>query len=402
MIYYAADWIFVGKGKPLPNTIVGMEPGGRISGVYPNGASRPDDGSPLIRLTGVLVPGFVNAHCHLELSHMKGRIPEGTGLPGFLEQVCKQPDIAESAKRSAREGAEREMIDSGVVAVGDISNGSDTFEQKATSELAYHTFVELLGWDPERARKAYEQGEALKREYEQVFAAFRRSPRVSISPHAPYTVSEKLFELMDHGANCDGMPMSLHHQESPGEDALFEQASGPMARFLDRVRGRGGTFRAHRVNSSRFAIPLLPRCHNVLLVHNTMSKRADLEHALRYSDRFFWVTCARANWYIERRLPDYDLWREMGLRICVGTDSLGSNWDLDLWNELVFIKERYSAVPFEELLQWATFNGAEALDMKHLGRIEEGARPGLVHLETDGSFALEAVRKVSPIDTRPA
>jgi cytosine/adenosine deaminase-related metal-dependent hydrolase len=92
----------------------------------------------------------------------------------------------------------------------------------------------------------------------------------------------------------------------------------------------------------------------------------------------------------------------MGLRICVGTDSLSSNWDLNFWNELSFIDERVPHLPFEELLQWATLNGAEALELKHLGRLEEGARPGLIHLETNGSFSAASVQKVTPINTRPA
>ena len=402
MQYYTADWVFTGKSKPLPNAVVGVESSGRITRVFGMGASRPDADAPLVRLKGVLAPGFVNAHCHLELSHMKGRIPEATGLPDFLGHVYAQRDLDPETKQSAREGAEKEMIASGVVAVGDISNVSDTFEQKATSAIEYHTFIELFDWNPERAHKTYERGLDLMDEYDLIFEQFQRTARASVNPHAPYTVSDKLFDLMNHGEYCGGEPMTIHHQETPGENEFFESATGAMADFLNRVRGREGTFRAHKANSNQYVVPLLPRCQNMLLVHNTMTERADIERSLRHSTRLFWVTCPRANWYIERRLPNYDLWREMGLRICVGTDSLSSNWDLNFWNELKFIAEHYEKLPFEELLQWATFNGAEALEMKHLGKIEEGARPGLVHLETDGTFDAAAVTKVSPISTRPA
>ncbi len=402
MKFYTADWVFTGKGKPLPEAVVAVESSGRIAGVFPKGASRPDTDIAPTRLKGVLTPGFVNAHCHLELSHLKGRIPEGTGLPDFLNHVYTLREVPEKEKEAARRSAEREMIDSGVVAVGDISNVADTFSQKAMSSIEYHTFIELFDWNPERAHQTYERGVALRAKYEGVFEGLHRTAHVSINPHAPYTVSDKLFQLMNHGEYCDGTPMTLHHQETPGENELFESASGPMADFLSQVRGRPDTFRAHEANSNQYVVPLLPRCQNMLLVHNTMTEQADLERSLRHSSRFFWVTCARANWYIERRLPNYELWRERGLRICVGTDSLSSNWDLNFWNELIFIDERVSDLPFEELLQWATLNGAEALELKHLGRLEEGARPGLIHLETNGSFSAAAVQKVTPINTRPA
>lgn len=398
MKYYSADWLFLGKGSPLSGGCVGINEQGTITGVYESSASRPDDGAELIRLKGVITPGFINAHCHLELSHLKGRIPQGEGLPDFLRHVYTLREVDAEEKRRAMILAENQMKSSGVVAVGDISNTVDTFAWKAQSQVDYHTFVELFDWDPQRAQSTYARGIELKEKYEQIFSENNKMARVSINPHAPYTVSEKLFQELNRGEYCDGMPMTLHHQETSGENELFESATGPMADFLTSVRGRPDTFRAHGANSNQFTIPLLPKCQNMLLVHNTMSKRADFERAQAYSSRFFYATCPRANWYIERRLPDYDLWRTMNLRICVGTDSLSSNWDLNFWNELTFLNEHIVDLPFEELLQWATFNGAEALEMKHLGRIEKGAKPGLLHLETNGAFEGNAVTALNRLD----
>lgn len=398
MKYYSADWLFTGTGSPLSGGCVAIEEDGQIAGVYASEADKPDDGAEVIRLKGVLTPGFINTHCHLELSHLKGKIPEGGGLPDFLNHVYSLRDVDPETKEAAQKEAEEEMINSGIVAVGDISNGSDTFALKAKSAIEYHTFIEVFSWDPQRAVATYQRGCDLKDEYDRAFASSNKPALSSLNPHAPYTVSEKLFQELNRGEYCDGMPMTMHHQETPGENELFETATGPMAEFLSRLRGRNDTFRAHDANSNQFTIPLLPKCQNMLLVHNTMSTRADLERAQAYSSRFFYATCPRANWYIERRLPDYDLWREMDLRICIGTDSLSSNWDLNFWNELTFLNDHYPGLPFEELLQWATYNGAEALEMKHLGRIEKGATPGLLHLETDGAFELNAVTALNRLD----
>ena len=118
----------------------------------------------------------------------------------------------------------------------------------------------------------------------------------------------------------------------------------------------------------------------LLLVHNTCSEDDDIHKVERYFNQVYWCTCPKSNWYIERRLPNYDLWRQHQLKITVGTDSLASNKSLNMLEELQFIQSKFPHIPTEELLLWACKNGAEALGFKDLGAFVAGNRPGVLLL----------------------
>jgi cytosine/adenosine deaminase-related metal-dependent hydrolase len=137
-----------------------------------------------------------------------------------------------------------------------------------------------------------------------------------------------------------------------------------------------------------------PACRT-LFVHNTMTAAADIQAAQEWSDNVYWATCANANLYIENRLPNYKAFMDNGARMTIGTDSLTSNWQLSVLEEMKTIAKYQSYVPFETLLQWATLNGAEALGYEaELGSIEPGKAPGLNLLSIDESLKLEASTQV--------
>ncbi len=138
-----------------------MLPAGNVlitdkSGVFVDIVSLTDAGEDVAQFNGILCPGFINAHCHLELSHLKGVIPERTGLVEFVFKVITQRDFATADILTAIEAAEQEMLQTGIVAVGDICNTAITIGQKAQKRLRYHNFIEVAGFVPASAKDRFD------------------------------------------------------------------------------------------------------------------------------------------------------------------------------------------------------------------------------------------------------
>ncbi|MCB0568986.1 MAG: amidohydrolase family protein, partial [Phaeodactylibacter sp.] len=138
---YTADYIFPVASHPIRKGVVIVDDQGKVLAL---GQREDYDPASLETYTGIIVPGFINTHCHLELSHMKGMAPTGTGLLPFLKTVVNFRDISMEEIQDAIEKADREMYEGGIVAVGDISNKLDTAAQKEKSPIHYYTFVEMF------------------------------------------------------------------------------------------------------------------------------------------------------------------------------------------------------------------------------------------------------------------
>ena len=148
----AANYIFPVSGPPLKNGIVEVDPSGKIINVIDTKGSLRETAG-LEFYNGIITPGFVNAHCHLELSYMKNRIPEKCGLDQFVFHLTKIRNETSEYIHNAIENSHNEMIRNGIVAVGDISNTSDSFPIKLGSNIKYHTFLEIFGRKPGDADK---------------------------------------------------------------------------------------------------------------------------------------------------------------------------------------------------------------------------------------------------------
>ena len=372
MPLYHADLVFPADRPPIRDGYVQLDGAGTVTYVgdrLPDGADAPPR-----KLPGALVPGFVNAHCHLELSHLRGRVDTGTGLLPFLRAVVTLRDVDSAEIEAAIRRADRAMWEAGTQAVGDISNAADTAAVKVASPIRYYTFVEVFD---------FLQGGAMAREVlakaEAVYVA-QPEPKRYV-PHAPYTVSAELHALL-RAANPPGGTVSLHNQEVADEDALFRDGTGG---FVDFYRDFGFSlagFAPAGKTSLAATLPHLNPAQRTLLVHNTQTTAEDVERAEDWSAAgVSWVTCPNANLYIENRLPDYAMLRERATRVCVGTDSLTSNWQLDILEEIKTIQRYQSFLDTRELVQWATLNGAEAVGFDaQLGSLTPGKRPGLVHV----------------------
>ena len=330
-------------------------------------------------MQGILCPGFINTHCHLELSHMKGLVNTGTGLLEFIGNVVKFRDFPQEVILDAIEQADREMYKEGIVAVGDISNKADTTDTKRKSQINYYTFVEMFDF------MQSSMTESTIDQYNAVYEAHSDEcgNKKSYVPHAPYTVSEGLYEFIRNENDLHDT-VSIHNQETPHEDALFRDKTGG---FLDFYKGFG--FPLDKLNPTGEASVYSAMKHmnskvKTLFVHNTLTSKADIEAAQKWNDKTFWATCANANLYIENRLPDYKSFVECDAKMTIGTDSLTSNWQLSILEEIKTIKKYKSFLSLETLLTWASKNGAEALGYeKELGTIEIGKKPGLVHISAE-------------------
>lgn len=377
-----AQTIYPIASSPLHNAVIIVDDNGKILQI--DNRSNHDD-SELEIYEGAIIPGFVNTHCHLELSHMKGRVHTGTGLIPFITSVVQQREATAELIQDAIATAEQEMIDNGIVAVGDISNVVDTFAQKQKGNLRYYTFVEFF--DFLQNPNAQAEFDKYKAVYDQL--SLTNGGRKSCVPHAPYSVSQKLFDLINQ-VNQQKGTISIHNQETPPENQLFQDKTGA---FVDFYAGFGislDEFESKGQASIQYALKHMDPKHKTLFVHNTLTTEADIQTAQKWNSNTYWATCPNANLYIENNLPNYQAFLDNNAKVTVGTDSLTSNWQLCILDELKTIAKYQSYVPFETLLQWATLNGAEALGFEEdLGSIEVGKTCGLnllYNLDTKGEL----------------
>lgn len=371
----SADWVFPISSAPIENGVVITDDTGKILALESRAQHDP---ASLEMHRGILVPGFVNTHCHLELSHMKGKVDTGTGLIPFITGVVTQRNAAPELIAEAIEKAEAEMRAGGIVAVGDISNAVDTFAVKAAGRMRYYTFVELFDFLQEAgSEKAFSDWSAV---YEQIEVA-PGSAR-ALAPHAPYSVSKSLFQKINDFNAKSGLTVSIHNQETPPENELFERGSGAFRDFYGGFGISLEQFEPTGRPSIYYALEHLNPANRTLFVHNTLTTRTDIAAAHAWSANVFWATCPNANLYIENRLPDYRAFLDTHARVTIGTDSLTSNWQLSILEEMKTIARYQSYVPFETLLRWATLNGAQALGFDDtLGSLEAGKTPGIVLLQ---------------------
>lgn len=375
MRYLTADYVFPISQPPIKNGMVTVDDDGRIRSLT---SSLVKKQSKLIEhYSGILCPGFINTHCHLELSHMKGLIPEKTGLAGFIKNfIAARKTFSPDQIQRGIVAAENEMLENGIVAVGDICNVSDTFQQKAKKNLKYYNFIEGFDFFPENTEAELKRVNSVIEELMQVDIQAHYSP----VPHAPYSVSEKYFQSFSKTA--PDKILSIHNQESAEENLMFREKRGKIIEFFSSLGMDFSNWKASGKNSLESYLGLLPPTNNLLLVHNTFTDSVDIKFAEAYSKNTYWATCPNANLYIENKLPDYNLFIQAGAKMTIGTDSLASNHSLSILDEMKTISFHFPELKLETLLQWATLNGANALNFQNeLGSLEIDKQPGILLVE---------------------
>ncbi len=344
-------------------------------------------GDDIQKLDGIISPGFINCHCHLELSHMKGRIPEKTGLVDFVFKVVTERHHPEEEILQAIADAEDEMLKNGIVAVGDICNNTLTISQKQKGRLAYYNFIEASGWLPAVSDVRFERARQLLDQFTS-FTSSLQTP-ASIVPHAPYSVSENLWKFIQ--PYFEEKVVSIHNQETAFEDEFFREGTGDFVRMYEMMKIDNTHHQPTKRSSLQSYFEKLEKATRILLVHNTFTKEADIQYLRHITsdilDQTIFCLCINANQYIEDALPPIEMLRKNKCNIALGTDSLASNWSLHIGDEIKTIRKTFPLVPLEEILQWATLNGAKALQMEsRLGSFEKGKKPGIVFFNENLSF----------------
>lgn len=383
----SADFIFPISSPPVKEGVILCDESGKIIRIDSRDAHDP---ATLEIKKGVIVPGFINTHCHLELSHMRGKVHTGTTLLPFLKSVVSQREVSMEEIQDAITRADQKMYDAGIVAVGDISNKSDTAAQKDSSRMRYYTFVEMFD---------FLQDQLAASTFDRYYAVFREQSTAqgnqkSCVPHAPYTVSPSLFQHIN-AANVPGSTISIHNQETPLENELFQHKTGGFTHFFQQFGFVLDHFQASGKSSIHYTLQHLRADTRVLFVHNTTTTRDDIQAAQQWNPHTYWATCPNANLYIENTMPYYQHFLDTDAQVTIGTDSLTSNWQLSVLEEMKTIARYQSYVPFPTLLQWATLNGARALGFeKDLGSIEPGKTPGLLLLNLEPDWLLRPTTQV--------
>jgi len=376
MKFFSADYIIPVTSEAIANGVIQLDHEGKVIKL---GKREDFPTVDIQKMKGIILPGFVNAHCHLELSHMQGICDSGTGLVSFITKVVKLRDFEQEVILEGIRQRDREMYAAGIQAVGDICNKTDTAACKDESPIHYYSFIELFDLlQPGMTQDTIDN-------YSRVFRSQsdRGLNEKSFAPHAPYSVTPELFEFINKTNNADSVT-SIHNQETADEHELFVKGTGGFKSFYESLGMKLDTFTATGKASIEYALEHMAPQGNTLFVHNTLSAKDDIQNAINWNSNSYWVSCPNANLYIENRLPDYSLFMDCNAKLCLGTDSIMSNWQLSIWEEIKTIKKYQSYVPLESLIKWSTINGAEALRYDNvLGSLEEGKSPGLVHIELD-------------------
>ncbi|MFM6976656.1 MAG: amidohydrolase family protein [Sphingobacteriaceae bacterium] len=367
--YFTADYILPVNSKPLPNGTVALSDQGEVIGIYAKDSTELL-GKSIEKLKGILVPGFINTHTHLELAHLRGQLPQKKGLIVFIKGVLGLRQFAEEERTEAMKAADQEMYDNGIVAVGDIANHAGSKTVKEESKLHYHTFIELIGINPDQAKTVFQNGLKLKEQ-------FAPLPN-SLTPHAPYSVSKELLrEIYNHCKKHDN-PISIHNQETEEENKFFRYKTGQFLDLYEHLKQDISFFKPQARNSLQTFTPSFPENQPILLVHNTYTSLKDLYFVKRFNRDVYWCFCPKANLYIEDRLPKVDLFLPQDFTITLGTDSYASNDKLCILSELKTLHEHFPHLQLVDTIKWATINGAKYLGVAdRFGTLEKGKKPGL-------------------------
>lgn len=387
MPYFKADYIYPVSHAPIKNGVVHTDDTGEILHVYTAEQSTSIEPAQIHYFKGIIAPGFINAHCHLELSHLHQQMPEHTGLIGFIKQLQHIRNQSAAAIEAATILWQQKMFESGMVAVGDICNGTNSLKAKQKGILHYHNFIELFSFNPAKAQESIQHGLTLLNQFNRT-GITKAKFTSSINPHAPYSTSLELIKLIADIPNEVNLPLFIHNQESMEESSMYLNANGE---FIDMLHSFGIStehWKKQPLGSMLTVANLLQQSAKMLWVHNTFSTAAEINAVVKLIPDSYFCLCPNANLFIENTLPDFKLFLNFKDKVCLGTDSLASNHQLSILSEMKTIQQNTS-IDFETLLQWATLNGANALGFeKSIGSIEKGKKPALILIKFAAQMGL--------------
>jgi aminodeoxyfutalosine deaminase len=383
---FRANQLFNGYTLLKDKQVLITKPSGIIEAIV----AAKDAGDDIEELDGILTPGLINCHCHLELSHLKNVIPPHTGLIEFLCSVVTKRGFAAEMIQQEIEKAESEMYSNGIIAVGDICNTTDAVRTKSLSKMRWQSLIEVLSFTDV---KAVENMAHYKSVLDTHLTELAFPNRSVLTPHASYSVSPKTFELLNEAT--PNQIISIHNQEHPAEDQLYKTGGGGLLKLFKIFGVDKSPFPVTGKSSLQSYLPHFRNGQTIFLIHNTYMPPQDIAFANQYAKQngltLVYCFCPNANLYIENKLPVIENFIGSNCQIVLGTDSYSSNWQLSMAKEIQTMHRHFAALPLETILQWATINGAKALQWDNeLGSFEKGKQPGVTLLSND----LESSRKL--------
>jgi cytosine/adenosine deaminase-related metal-dependent hydrolase len=375
---FHADWVLPIVSPPIAHGCVTIVDDrvvavGTSAAAYASvGAGADVQDVPLGRVA--IMPGLVNAHTHIELSWMWGKVPP---RPSFIEWVSELMALRATSTLDGTPAmieAIAGMEECGTAAVADISNTLTSIDPIAHSRMQAVVFREVIGFghpDPD-AVAAQARAELDRR------PPFPRI-RLALAPHAPYSVSPGLFRAIARDVETHGTITSVHLGETPQELQFLQEGTGPFRDLLERVRAWNPSWTPPGTGPVDYLASLGLLTPRTLVVHGVQFTDADLAAIAEAGATL--VTCPRSNVWVGVGDPPVSRFFASGARIAIGTDSLASASDLNVFSELAALHHLAPEVPAATLLASATRVGSDALGFADLGRIAPGASARLIAVD---------------------
>jgi len=374
LIRYYAAWVVPISGPPIRDGWVAVDRGRIVASGHQSDA--PGDGDVLLGDVAIM-PGLVNAHTHLELSYLRDEVPPTSAFVTWIRHVMgarrRYPDPSAPEILDAIDAGIRESRDAGTAVVGDISNTLVTFEPLTRSALAGVVFYELIKFNAPEPRAFVDSAiDALARLPE------NDDVRPALAAHAPYSVAPLVLRAIREAGQRDTFtPCSIHLSESAEETEFIAKGTGPWRTLLDDVGAWDPAWVPPGVSPARFLDEAGFLGANVLAVHGVQMTLDDLGRLRARGTTL--VTCPRSNGYTGAGAPPVQDFYDAGVRVAIGTDSLASTPDLNVFAELATLRALAPLVPASALLASATLEGARALGFDaDFGSIEPGKRAQLI------------------------
>ena len=381
MTSFSADWILPISDAPLDGGVVTLDDG-RIVSVA---AGKSDADVALGR--AVVLPGLVNAHTHLELSYLRGRIAPAARFLDWVRPMLaarqERSSIDEAAILRAAVQAIQEARATGTALVGDVTNTLATVFALADAGMPAHVFHELIGFggvdvdeQVASARRAIDAVAGGAVAYDAI--AEDQDIRLSLAPHAPYSVSTALFAAIRRDLDAHAPTVStVHLGESPEEVEFLKSGAGPWRTLLEDLGVWNDQWEAPQSSPVEYLAEMGLLTASMLAVHGVQFDGADLDRLRTLGVTL--VSCPRSNRYVGVGSPPLEAFYAMDVEVAFGTDSLASVDDLNMFSELAEARRIAPKVPARTLLRSATLTGAGALGFgDQFGSIEPGKRAALI------------------------
>jgi len=385
MTIYEADWICPVAAPSIRRGAIAVD-GGRLRDVGPAESIQHIGGARRVRFPGcAIIPGFVNAHAHLELTVLRGFLENRSFMDWILGLVqAKYQFLQYDAMRTSAEFGALEMLRAGVTAVGEVMDLGMSWDAMREFGLQGVAYQEVFG---PADSVASESLAGLRTKVDRLRRDETETLRIGASPHAPFTVSKTLYEATRDFARSNRLPMTAHIAESRDELLLVRDGAGP---FAEGQRNRGIEVTPRHCTPVTYLDALDLLGPDMLLIHVIEIDDQDLDRL--QNSGVFVVHCPKSNAKLGHRTARVSEMQERGVTVALGTDSMASNNSVDMFEEMraaVFhqrmLTGRIQALDAARAFRMATIDGAKCLGLEdHIGSLTPGKRADFVVIDLSG------------------